>query len=204
MSKNTYEQINNSTESIEINHWNNSDDAFKKPLLVFRNINISLLSSLVYKNGNKKREAKNINLFESKFEIKMPKSLAITKNINYIFIQDDKPSLSNKSSTSFQTKYFELRNNNFSELGDFSNIPDFEKHLYNDNIYFNLNEQHFLLYPLISKVFTPKNIMANSNIYSNGKRFLNRKSKNKSLKINPSKNNLKKKNFINIVNFKLK
>ena len=208
MSKNKYEQINYSTESIEINHWNNSYDAFKKPLPVFRNNNFPLPSSLVDENGflgkNKKREEKSIYLFESKSEIKIPKSLAIQKNINFKFSQNDKPSLSNNSSTSFQTKYLELRNNNFYELGDFSNIPDFEKHLYNTNIYFNLNEQHFLLYPLISKVFTQKKIMANNNINSNGKRFLNKKSKNKSHKFYPSKNNLKKKkNFINIANFKL-
>ena len=156
MSKNKYEQINYSTESIEINHWNNSYDAFKKPLSVFRNNNFPLPSSLVDKNGflgkNKKREEKSIYLFESKSEIKISKSIAIQKNINFKFSQNDKPSLSNNSSTSFQTKYLELRNNNFSELGDFSNIPDFEKHLYNANIYFNLNEQHFLLNPLISKV----------------------------------------------------
>ena len=42
MSKNTYEQINYITKYIEINHWNNSDDAFKKPLHAFTNNNIPL------------------------------------------------------------------------------------------------------------------------------------------------------------------
>ena len=76
--------------------------------------------------------------------MKIPKILTIPKSTNYIFKKNDKQSLLNDITTSFQTKYLELRNNNFSELGVFSNIPDFEKNLYNSNIYFNLNEQHFL------------------------------------------------------------
>ena len=209
MSKNEYEQTNNSTESIEINHWNNSDDDFKKLLPVFRNNNIPLKSSLVDKNGfsgkNEKRQVKTVNLFESKSEVKIPKLLTFPKNTNYIFSQNDKQSLLNNIIIFFQTKYLELRNNNiFSELGDFSNIPDFEKHLYNANMHFNLNEQPFLLCPLISKVFTQKKIMANNNIYSNGKRPPKNRSKNKSCKSYSLKSNLKKKrNFMNIANFKL-
>ena len=156
MSKNTYAQINYSAESIEINHWNNSDDAFKKPLHVFRNNNILLSYPPVDKNGfsgeNNKSQAKKVNQIESKSDVKIPKILTIPKRTNYIFCQNDKQSLLNDNTTSFQTKYLELRNNNFSGLGDFSNIPDLEKHLYNVNMYFNLNEQHFLLNPLISKV----------------------------------------------------
>jgi hypothetical protein len=203
MSKNTHAKMNYSTDSIQINHWNNSDDAFKKPLYAFRNNNIPLTyppDPPVNKNGfsgkNKKREAKNINLFESKSEVKIPKILTIPKNTSNIFSQNDKQSLLNNSTTSFQTKYLEPRNNNFSELGDFSNIPDFEKHLYNANMHFNLNEQHFLLCPLISKVFTQKKIMANNYIYSNRKRFLIKKSKNKSCKSYSLKSNLKKKEIL--------
>ena len=82
--------------------------------------------------------------------------------------------------TSLQTKYLELRVNNFFELGDFSTIPDFEKHLYNVDKHFNLNDQHFRACPLISKQFNQKKYLANNNIYSNRKRFLNKKSKYKS------------------------
>ena len=208
MSKNTYDQIKYPTEPVKINQSDNPNDAFKKPLPVFRHNHFPRSSSLDNKNGfsgkNIKKEVKNLNQFESKSGVKMPKLEKISNNISYIVNKNDKHSLSNYTTTSFQTKYLELRDNIFFELGDFSTIPDLGKHLYNVNKPFKLNSQYFLLLPLLSKVFTQYKNMANNNIYSNKKRFLNKKYKYKSCKSYSLKNNLKKKrNFINIANFKL-
>ena len=209
MSKNAYVQINYEKEEIKIEQLDNSIDVFKKPLPVSRYNKFPRPSSLNKKNGfsgnNIKREANNLNHFESKSGGKMTKLEKIPNNINCIYYnQNDKQNLSNYSTTSLQTKYLELPANNFFELGDFSTIPDFEKHLYNVDKHFNLNDQHFRACPLISKQFTQKKYLANNNIYSNRKRFLNKKSKYKSCKSYSTKNNLKRKrNFMSIANFKL-
>ena len=207
MSKKAYMQVNYYTEEIKLNQLDNSIDAFKKPLPVFKYNKFPQPFSLDNKNGfsgeNIKREANTFNHFESKSGEKMAKLEKFPNNINCIYNQNDKHSLSDYSTTSFQAKYLELRVNNIFDLGDFSTIPDFEKHLNNVNKHFNLNDQHFLLSPLISKVFTQKKNMAN-NIYSNRKRLLNKKTKYKSCKSYSTKNNLKRKrNFMSIANFKL-
>ena len=208
MSKKAFVKVNYATEEIKLNQLDNSIDIFKKPLPVFKYNKFPQSFSLDNKNGvsreNIKRDANTFSHFESKSGEKMPKLEKSPNNINCIYNQNDKYSLSNYITTSFQTKYLELRGYIFFELGDFLTIPDFEKHLYNVNKHFNLNDQHFLLPPLISKVFAQKKNIANNNIYSNRKRLLNKKSKYKSCKYYSIKNNLKRKrNFMNIANFKL-
>ena len=208
MSENTYEKINYPTESIQINQLDNSIDTFKKPLPAFRCNIFPRPFSLDNKNGfsgkKMERETKNLNQFESKSGEKMPKLEKIPCDIKCKYNQNDKQSFSNNSETSFQTKYLELRVNNFYELGNFSNIPDLDKYIYIVNKPCNLYYQHFLLCPIISKIFT-QNKNLNNNIYLNRKRFLNQKSKiKKSCKYYSLKKSLKKKrHFINITNFKL-
>ena len=101
MSKNAYVQINYATEEIKINQLDNSFDAFKRPFPVFKYNKFPRSSSMDNKNGfsgeNIKREANNFNHFESKFGEKIPKLDKIPKNINCIYNQNNKESLSNYS-----------------------------------------------------------------------------------------------------------
>ena len=207
MSKNTCEPNDNSNHVIKIDQSDNSSDDFKKPLPAFRYNKFLRPSSFHNKNGfsekNIKRETSHINHFESNSGEKISQLKNIQNNHICIFCQNDKQSLSNYS-TNFQINYLEPRDNNFFQLGEFSTIPDSKMFLYNKYKHNLLNNHHFSIYPLISKVFTQNKNMANNNICSNMKRFLNKKYKSKSHKSHSSKNNSKaKRNFINIANFKL-
>ena len=148
MSIKPYEQINSSKGTNQINQFGNFTDIFKKPLPISRNNKFFPPSSLINKNGfsenNIKREIKYVNHLKS--GDKNTKLEKIQNNINCIFSENDKLNLKNYNIT-FQIKFLELQNN-FFELGEFSTIPDFEKHLYNENKHFNLNDQPFFLYPL--------------------------------------------------------
>ena len=158
MSFKSYGQINSPQGVNKISHSNNYFDVFKEPLPVFRNNILFQPSSMDNKNGfsknNIKRDLKSLDNSES--GEKKIKLLTTQNNINSIFSQNDKQNLLNY--TTFQDKYLEPKNN-FHELGDFSTIPDFEKHLYNVTKRFKLNDQHFLLNPLISRLFTQKKNM---------------------------------------------
>ena len=109
MSKNAYVQINYEKEEIKIEQLDNSIDVFKKPLPVSRYNKFPQPSSLNKKNGfsgnNIKREANNLNHFESKSGGKMTKLEKIANNINCIYYnQNYKQNLSNDRTTNLKTK----------------------------------------------------------------------------------------------------
>ena len=143
MSIKPYEQINSSKGTYQINQSGYLTNIFNKSLPVSRNNKLFRPSPLINKNGfsinNIKSETKYLNLLES--EEKNNKLEKIQNNINCKFNENDEQNLSN-CNINFQIKFLELQNN-FFELGDFSTIPDFEKHLYNEKKHFQLKGQYF-------------------------------------------------------------
>ena len=172
MSIKPYEQINSLKGTNQTNQSGNSTDIFKKILPASRNNILFPPLSLIKKNGfsenNIKSEIKYLNHLESRK--KNTKLEKIQNNINCIFSENDKQNLSNYN-INFQTKFLELQNN-FFELGDFSTIPDFEKHLYNEKKHFQLKGQYFFLHPLKTRLFSQKKNMESDNICSNRKILL--------------------------------
>ena len=207
MSQNELKEIKSPKGAFHIFQSDNYNDTIIKPTSAFELNNIiSPQSSLNNKNGfSEKRiktEIKALNYFgNNSGEIKTKLENIRNCDINSIFSQNDKSFLSDYH-TKFKLNYMEPKINNFFGLEDFFKIPDYEKHLYNNaNNSFKLNEQHFLFYPLISTLFTPKKNMINNNIYSNRKRYLDKKSKSCKYYLLKSKSKTKK--YFNNGNFKL-
>ena len=161
MSKNIFEQINNTTEEIKTNQSDNSIDIFRKPNPVFRCNKFHRTFPLYNINGYLKRSGKreNMNNLEEKSGEKITRLNKIQNHQMYILNQNDKDnkeSLSNHSTTP-QTKYLESNVGKYFQLKEFSTIPYFENYLHNVNKYSNIKNQDFLLCPLISKGYLFKN-----------------------------------------------
>ena len=204
MSIKPYEQINSSKGTYQINQSGYLTNIFNKSLPVSRNNKLFRPSPLINKNGfsinNIKSETKYLNLLES--EEKNNKLEKIQNNINCKFNENDEQNLSN-CNINFQIKFLELQNN-FFELGDFSTIPDFEKHLYNEKKHFQLKGQYFFLHPLKTRLFSQKKNMESDNICSNRKILLKKRYRSKSCKSYSLKRNTKRKRkFFNNGYFKL-
>lgn len=210
MLQNTHRKKKSLTEAFQTSQSDNSTDDFKKSISAFeQNYIIYPTYPMDNKNGFPekiiKTETKKFNHFEANSgEIKTKLENIENYNLNSIFTKNDKLFLSDYNNIKFKLNYLEPRIDHFFELGDFYKIPDFENHLYNVNNYCKLNEDNFLIYPLISILFIRKKNMLNNsnNIYSNRKKFIDKKSKSYKYYLSKYKSKTKR-SFINNPNFKL-